>query len=88
MNCEERLSAFSEKEFANSSRVKFYIALRVFMYTQKIAIIFDHSRLGLENKFFLNKIAQSPTYDHLYFIRLIGQPRNIILPDKADYRTP
>ena len=45
------------------------------MYTQKIAIIFDDSRLGLENKSFLNKITQSPTYDLLYFIRLIGQSR-------------
>ena len=41
------------------------------MYTQKIAIIFDesravvaldHGRLGLENKFFPNKITQSPAY--------------------------
>ena len=32
------------------------------MYTPKIAIIFDHSRLGLENKLFLNKITQLPTY--------------------------
>ena len=45
------------------------------MYTQKIAIIFDQSRLGLENKLFLNKITQSPTYTTpWYFIRLIGQP--------------
>ena len=36
---------------------KFYIDFIVFMYSQKIAIIFDHSRLGLENKFFLNKIT-------------------------------
>ena len=32
------------------------------MYAQKKAIIFDHSRLGLENKFFLNKLTQSATY--------------------------
>ena len=48
---------------------KFCIELRVFMYSPNIAIIFDDSRLGLENKFFLNKITQSPTFDHLYFIR-------------------
>ena len=45
---------------------KFYIELIAFMYTRNIAIIFDQSRLGLEKKFFLNKITQSPTYDHLY----------------------
>ena len=32
------------------------------MYTQKIAIIFDHNRLCLENKFVLDKKTQSPTY--------------------------
>ena len=37
------------------------------MYTQTTAIIFDHSRLGLENKFFLTEKTQSPTYDHLYW---------------------
>ena len=30
------------------------------MYTQKIAVILDDSRLGLETKFVLNKITQSP----------------------------
>ena len=30
------------------------------MYTQKIAVILDDSRLGLENKFVLNKLTQSP----------------------------
>ena len=38
------------------------------METQKIAIILDERRLGLENKFFLDKITQLSTYDHLYFI--------------------
>ena len=41
--------------------------------------LYVHSRLGLESKFLLNKITQSSTYDHLYFIRLNGQPRNVIL---------
>ena len=45
---------------------KFFIELIVFMYTEKIAIIFDLSRLGLETKFFLKKKTQSPTYDHFY----------------------
>ena len=45
------------------------------MYTQKVAIIFDHSILGLENKLFLNKITQLPTYTPpWYFIRLSEQP--------------
>ena len=29
------------------------------MYTHKIAIMLDHSRLGLENKFFPNKITKA-----------------------------
>ena len=36
---------------------KFYTKLIVFMETQKIAIILDDRRLGLENKFFLDKIT-------------------------------
>ena len=40
---------------------KFYIELIVLFVHPKIAIMFDHSRLGLENKFFPNKITQSPT---------------------------
>ena len=47
---------------------KFYTKLIVFMETQKIAIILDDRRLRLENKFFLDKITQLSTYDHLYFI--------------------
>ena len=34
---------------------KFYIELIVLYVHRKIAIFFDHSRLGLENKFFPNK---------------------------------
>ena len=43
---------------------KFYIELIVLYVHRKIAIFFDHSRLGLENKFFPNKRSptQSPTY--------------------------
>ena len=47
---------------------KFYTKLIVFMETQKIAIILDDRTLGLENKFFLDKITQLSTYDHLYII--------------------
>ena len=36
--------------------------------------MFDHSRLGLENKFFPNKITQSPTT--LNFMRLIHSLSN------------
>ena len=34
---------------------KFYIELVVLYVHRKIAIFFDHSRLGQENKFFPNK---------------------------------
>ena len=34
---------------------KFYIELIVLYVHRNIAIFFDHSRLGLENKFFPNK---------------------------------
>ena len=40
---------------------KFYIELIVLYVHPKIAIMFDHSRLGLENKFFRNKLTQSLT---------------------------
>ena len=40
---------------------KFYIELIVLYVHSKIAIMFDHSRLGLENKFFPNKLTQSLT---------------------------
>ena len=61
----ERLSDFREKRVCKQFKEglnKSYIELIVFLYIQKIAIIFDHSRLGLENKLFLNKITQLPTY--------------------------
>ena len=73
-----RLSDFREKRVCkqyNEGLNKFYIELIVFRYTQKITIIFDHSRLGLKNKLFLNKKTQLPTYTPpWYFVRLIGQP--------------
>ena len=53
----ERKSDFREKRVSkqfNEGLHKFYIELIVFMYTQKIAIIFDHSRLGREDKLFLS----------------------------------
>ena len=56
----ERLRDFKEKRVCkqfNEGLNKFYVELIVSMYTQKIAIIFDHSRLGEENKLFLNKIT-------------------------------
>ena len=40
---------------------KFYMELIVLYVHPKIAIMFDHSRLGLENKFFPNKLTQSLT---------------------------
>ena len=51
------------------------------MYTQKNSIMaLDHSRfIGLENKFFPNKITQSPTSaPPLFYIGLIGQHQNLI----------
>ena len=51
----ERRSDFRKKIVCkqfNDGLNKFYIELMVFMYTQKIAIIFYHSRLGMENKLF------------------------------------
>ena len=43
------------------------------MYIQKIAIIFDHSRLGLENEFFLKKknnpVAQGYSVLPIYLAR-------------------
>ena len=45
------------------------------MYTQK-RIIFDHSRLGLENKFFPQKIKPVAHLHHLYFKRLIHSLSN------------
>ena len=43
---------------------KFYIELVVLYVHRKIAIFFDHSRLGQKNKFFPNKrsLTQSATY--------------------------
>ena len=38
---------------------KFYIELIVLYVHPKIAIMFDHSRLGLENKFFPNQLTLS-----------------------------
>ena len=40
---------------------KIYSKLIVLYVHPKITITFNHSRLGLENKFFPNKITQSPT---------------------------
>ena len=46
---------------------KFYIELIVLYVHRKIAIFFDHRRLGQENKFSPNKrsLTQSPTYTAL-----------------------
>ena len=75
------------KQF-NDGLNKFYIEFIVFMYTQNIAIIFYHSRLGIKKKLFLNKIAPLPTYTPpWYFIRLIGQPEIKFSAIKADYKT-
>ena len=60
----ERLTDFREKIIwqSKSRTNQFYIQLIVLHVHPKTAIIFDHSRLGLENKFFPNTITQSPTY--------------------------
>ena len=61
----ERLRDFREKRVCKQFKEglnKSYTELIVFLYIHKIAIIFDHSRLGLENKLFLNKITQLLTY--------------------------
>ena len=42
--------------------IQFFIELIVLYVHPIIAIIFDLSRYGLENKFFPKKITQSPTY--------------------------
>jgi len=58
----ENLSDFTENNLTAQEWDAFYIEL-IFLYVQrKIAIMFDHSRLGLKNKFFPNRITQSPTY--------------------------
>ena len=51
----QKLSDFREKCF-DSPRVT--QILRLYVHP-KIAILFDHVRLGLENKFFPNKVTQS-----------------------------
>ena len=45
---------------------KFYIELVVLYVHRKIAIIFDHSRLGLGNKLFPDKITQSSLVKFIY----------------------
>ena len=48
---------------SKSQTNQFYTELIVlYVHPNKIAIIFDHSRLGLDNKFFPNKKTRSPTY--------------------------
>ena len=63
-------SDFREK--FDSPRVKQILHRVIVLYVHpKIAVMFDHSRLGLENKFFPNKVA-----DHLNFIRLMHSLSN------------
>ena len=50
------------KQF-NDGLNKFYIEFIVFMYTQKIAIIFYHSRLGIKKKIIPK---QNSSVAHLY----------------------
>ena len=37
------------------------------MYNPEIEITFDHSKLGVENKFFPSKITYLPTYTSIIF---------------------
>ena len=58
-----------------------------------MAIIFDHSRLALENILFPNKITRSPTYTTFYFnynfifFRLIHTLSNHSVEETVDNRT-
>ena len=45
-----------------SNKSVLYQVIIVLQVHLKIAVIFDHSRLGMEDIFFPNKITQSPTY--------------------------
>ena len=87
-----RLSDFREKRVCkqyNEGLNKFYIELIVFRCTQKIAIIFDHCRVGLKSKLFLNKKnSVAHLYTTLVFCKVNWTARNILLSDRADYRTP
>ena len=47
---------------------KFYIELIVLYVQWKIAIFFDHSRLGQENKFFPKKRSPNPDTTYSAFI--------------------
>ena len=53
------------------------------MYNPEIAITFDHSKLGVENKFFPSKNNLFAHLHHHYFIRVTGQSQNILLCYKA-----
>ena len=58
---------------------KFYIELIVLYVHLKIAIMLDHSRLGLENKFFPNKITKAKKKNNLaraahFFCTVISLP--------------
>ena len=54
----ERLSDFRENNLTAQEWNTFYIDVIVLYVYLKIAVIFDHSRLGLKNKFFPNKMTQ------------------------------
>ena len=78
----ETLSDFREKRVCkqfNEGLNKFYIEFIVFVYTEKI--IFDRSRLALENKLYIPK--QNNSVAHLYttvvFYMVNWTARNIIL---------
>ena len=58
-----RESDFRENNVTVEEWNKFYIELIILIYVHwKIAIVFHHCRLGLEDKFFPSKITKSPTY--------------------------
>ena len=48
---------------------------------------FDHSRLGLENKFFPSKITQSPTYTNFIYEVNWTAPKLKFYAIKVGYKT-
>ena len=61
MTFEAKAVILGKNNLTVQEKNKFYIQLIVLYVHSKIAIMFDHIRLGLGNKFFPNKITQSYT---------------------------
>ena len=90
--------SFQGPKFFNSlltvqERNKFYIELIVLYVHPKIAIMLDHSRLGLENKFFPNKIKKakkkkqlgtcSTLFLYSHFFAVVLHDDNVKLPETS-----